>query len=178
MHRPIVLPLFAAAAVTIAGCNQAPSATAEAPAETATSAPDGSGISVGEGALRISTNPDAPSAAYVTLTGNGQAMTLTGVTSPDAERVELHESRSEAGMATMAAVSEIAVPANGAVAMRPGGLHLMLFGLNDAARTAGQVTLVLNFAGGTTVTTRATAANLAALQTPATADHGGDHKGH
>lgn len=136
------------------------------------------------GALRLSVTPDRPSAAYLTLTGGDVPKVLTGVSSPDAERVEMHETKREGEMTMMAAVERIEVPAGGEVTMRPGGLHLMLFGLSDAARSAGAVTINLAFADGTTETVVANSANLAALESGAGADAGhgegqdGDHSGH
>lgn len=135
-------------------------------------------------ALRLSVTPDRPSAAYLTLTGGDAAKVLTGVTSPDAERVEMHETKREGEMTMMAPVERIEVPAGGEVKMRPGGLHLMLFGLTDAARSAGSVTLNLSYADGSSETVVASSANLAALEGGAAgaADHGGeqgeDHSGH
>jgi hypothetical protein len=145
--------------------------------EAAEAAPTG-------GALRLSVTPDRPSAAYLTLTGGETAKVLTGVSSPDAERVEMHETKREGEMTMMAAVEQIEVPAGGEVAMRPGGLHLMLFGLSEAARSAGSVTLNLTYADGSSETVVANTANLAALEGGAagSADHGGehgeDHSGH
>jgi periplasmic copper chaperone A len=132
------------------------------------------------GALRLSVTPDRPSAAYLTLSGGEVAKVLTAVSSPDAERVEMHETRREGEMTMMAAVETVEVPAGGEVKMRPGGLHLMLFGLSDAARGAGSVTLSLTYADGSSETMTATTANLAALEggAAANADHGGDHSGH
>jgi copper(I)-binding protein len=135
------------------------------------------------GALRLSVTPDRPSAAYLTLVGGEAPKVLTGVSSPDAERVELHETKREGDMTMMGAVEQIEVPAGGEVAMRPGGLHLMLFGLSEAARSAGSVTLNLTYADGTSETVIANTANLAALEGGAAGgadhgeDHGGDHSG-
>lgn len=136
------------------------------------------------GALRLSVTPDRPSAAYLTLTGGEAAKVLTAVSSPDAERVEMHETKREGEMTMMAAVERVEVPAGGEVAMRPGGLHLMLFGLKEAARSAGSVTLNLTYADGSSETVTATTANLAALEGGASGgadhdgEHGEDHSGH
>lgn len=45
------------------------------------------------------------------------------------DTLELHEMKRENGMMRMAPVTSIVVPAGGTVELRPGGLHLMLFGL-------------------------------------------------
>jgi periplasmic copper chaperone A len=122
--------------------------------------------------MRLNANATAPSAAYFTLGGGSEGATLTGITSADAGRVELHESRMDGGMMTMAAVPSIVVPANGTVEARPGGLHAMLFDVTPAARAAGKVRLTFTFADGQTVAADAVAA-------PADADATADeHAGH
>lgn len=156
-------------------------ATADAPADAPAAAPDGPGVDVPTGALRLSANPGAPSAAYLDLRGDDQPMVLTGVTSPDAERVELHETRREGGMTSMAAVESITVPADGEVVMAPGGLHLMIFGINERARAAGSIALAVRFADGTVVNTTATVAEMQSREGGAAATahgDGEDHSGH
>jgi periplasmic copper chaperone A len=111
----------------------------------------GGNLMVSEPSIRLNPNAAAPSAAYFTLTGGAMAQVLTGVSSPDLERAELHESKMEGGMMTMAAMPEVAVPAGGTVIFRQGGKHVMLFGISDAARAAGQLTLTLAFKDGQTV---------------------------
>ena len=147
----------------------APSATATAPADT---------FGVRHAALRLSTSENAPSAAYFTLLAGAAPASLIVISSPDADKVEMHQSRMEGGMMTMAPVERIDVPANGRVELRPGGMHLMLFGVKPAARAAGRVRLVLGFADGRTLETAATVQALAAMQGGAAeGDHGmaGDH---
>ena len=166
----------------LAACDSGTHAPAAADTETATAAvaPDAT-LAVQNAALRLSTSESAPSAAYFTLTGGADATSLTGVSSPDVGRVEMHESKMEGGLMTMAAVEKIDVPAGGTAELRPGGLHLMLFDLTPAARAAGKVKLVLTFANGQTLETEATAAALAAMQTataPVTGGEGAEHGGH
>lgn len=52
---------------------------------------------------------------------------ITGVSSPQAERVEIHNSVSRDGLATMEKVDAVELPAGQAVAFAPRGLHLMIF---------------------------------------------------
>ena len=96
-------------------------------------------------------------------------MTLTSVTSADAERVEMHESRRADGMTSMAELESIVVLPDSEVVMAPGGTHLMVFGISAAARSAGSIRLSLRFADGTVVETTATTANLAAVDGTAAA---------
>lgn len=55
-----------------------------------------------------------------------RAVTVVGASSPDFGEVSLHETRLVDGISRMRPVSELVIPANGAVEFAPGGLHLML----------------------------------------------------
>ena len=67
------------------------------------------------------------SAAFLVLTNNtGEAIRITGVTSPQFGSVELHETTIEDGIARMRRLDELLVPARGSVTLERGGKHLML----------------------------------------------------
>jgi len=100
------------------------------------------------GALRLSVTPDRPSAAYLTLVGGDAPKVLTGVSSPDAERVELHETKREGDITMMGAVEQIEVPAGGTVKFEPGGLHVMAFDLDAKLVAGGTAEMTLTFADG------------------------------
>ena len=71
-------------------------------------------------------------AAYVTLMNMGDAPdTLVSASTPAAERAELHTHIMEGGMMKMRHVGAIEIPAGGTIALEPGGLHIMLFGLTE-----------------------------------------------
>lgn len=74
--------------------------------------------------------PGAPTAAgYFTILNHGRTSDrLIGASSPAAARVELHEMSMAGGVMRMRAAGGVAVPAEGSVDLRPGGLHLMLIG--------------------------------------------------
>jgi periplasmic copper chaperone A len=183
MFRPITMLMLAALPLAACDNSNAPAQPADAvPADTAEAATDGPGVGFPENAaLRLSADPSAPSAVYFTISADGnRAMTITSITSDDAERIEMHESRRENGMMTMAPVERIEVPANGQAVLRPGGLHLMVFGISEQARAAGSLDFVIRFANGVAINATATTANLAALEggSSAAAEHGEDHSGH
>lgn len=96
-----------------------------------------------------------PAAAYLTLKGGASGATLVGIASPTVERAELHEMTSEGGIMRMGAVRSIPVPANGEVKLAPGGLHIMLFGLQPGQNAGGTLPLVLRFADGSSMTAEA-----------------------
>ena len=93
-------------------------------------------------------------AVFFTIKNAGKADdTLIGAESTVAAKAELHESLMEGGVMKMRPLGDVTVPAGGSVAFKPGGKHVMLFGLK-APLTAGQsFTLVLKFkdAGALTV---------------------------
>ncbi|MGH8031313.1 MAG: copper chaperone PCu(A)C [Luteimonas sp.] len=77
------------------------------------------------------TPPNAPVAGgFVTLHNAGQADDrLVAVSSPDAQRVEIHEMRMDGGVMRMRQLADgIPVRAGGKVELKPGGMHLMFIG--------------------------------------------------
>ncbi|MFO8175398.1 MAG: copper chaperone PCu(A)C [Longimicrobiales bacterium] len=90
--------------------------------------------------------PGVNSAVYLTVRNSGGAPdTLTGASSPAAERVEIHESYLEGDVMRMREVGPLPVPADGEVDLRPGGLHLMLVGLRESLLEEDTLSLVLDF---------------------------------
>jgi copper(I)-binding protein len=73
--------------------------------------------------------------AYFSITSS-TADRITGVSSPQAERVEIHNSVSKDGLATMEKVDSVELPAGQAVAFAPRGLHLMIFSPQPVDGTA------------------------------------------
>ena len=80
---------------------------------------------------------------------------LVGASTDAAEKVELHEMRMDAAMMRMSPVQRIALPAGGKVELKPGGLHLMLFGLKKPPAPGDEMALKLMLDDGTSVTLNA-----------------------
>lgn len=165
--------LLSAAALSLAACGAADPAATEERVESAKAGVGDVEVQIIDPTVKLNANPAAPSAAYFTVKGGEVATTITGVQSAEVERAELHESTMENGVMQMKAVSDVEVPARGEVRFRQGGLHVMLFGLDDAARAAGKVTLSISFADGTS---RDVEAPL--VSATATAAGGDEHAGH
>lgn len=82
---------------------------------------------------------------YLTLTA-ASADRLVSASSPDANMVQIHESRIESGMMMMEELREgLALPAGEAVALAPGGDHLMLMGVEEPLVAGDTVALTLTF---------------------------------
>ncbi|MBI3174195.1 MAG: copper chaperone PCu(A)C [Chloroflexi bacterium] len=75
---------------------------------------------------------------------------LVSVSSDVAASVELHESKMVEGsdMMEMTPVASVPLPADGEVEFKPGGLHIMLFGLNRDLKVGDQFDITLTFKSG------------------------------
>jgi protein SCO1/2 len=101
----------------------------------------------------------APSAGcYLTLTA-GQADTLVAVSSPAAERIEVHQMDMTGSVMRMSKVERLPLPAGRAVALQPGGMHLMLIRPRAALAAGGATPLTLKFAKAAPVTVQAAVGN-------------------
>ena len=86
-------------------------------------------------------------AVYLTIVNKGPADdTLTAVTTPEAEKAELHATSMTDGIMKMTPVPAEPVKAGGSVAIKPGGLHIMLTGLAHPLKTGDSFPLTLTFA--------------------------------
>ena len=86
-------------------------------------------------------------AGYLVITNRGRtADRLIAASSLAAAHVSIHESRLADSVATMRTLEAVSIPAGGAVAFRPGGLHLMLEGLKRPLKAGGRVAVTLVFA--------------------------------
>jgi periplasmic copper chaperone A len=140
MRLKHLFPVILAAAV-LAGCGQgapeAKSTSAPMPEPTVSQGPD---MPAGTQMASLSMinakvkKPigDRPTAGYLIIENGGpNPETITGVTSPDFARVELHDHIKDGAMMKMVKLDSIDVPGNGQLQFSPGGKHLMLF---DAKR--------------------------------------------
>jgi copper(I)-binding protein len=99
--------------------------------------------------VRMAANPKAPSVGYFTLKGGPSDDRLLTVTSPVVIRIEMHESMTGGGMASMKPLDGgVAVPANTDVKFEPGGKHIMLFNINPGMKVGETMRLDFVFASG------------------------------
>lgn len=151
MKRPIILLAIASAAA----CTPAapPHTQQEAPAEQSASARLGA-LAI-ESAWASATPGGARVAgAYLTIINTGAAAdALLSASSPRAERVEIHETVVQDDIARMQRIDRLAIPAHGALAMAPGGMHVMFVNINSAfiENQRAQLTLRFQNAGDVTI---------------------------
>jgi copper(I)-binding protein len=85
--------------------------------------------------------------AYLVITNRtGQDDVLLSAVSPRASNVELHATKVSNRISSMEHQPSLPIAAGATVKMEPGGLHLMLLGLNTAFVGGERVPLTLQFA--------------------------------
>lgn len=108
----------------------------------------GPAVSVEDPWVRASPMAEGNSAAYMILKNSGgEADALVGVSAGVSNAVELHEVIMEGDVMKMRPISgqRIEIPARGQAELKPGGLHIMLIGLNQALAPGADVDLTLHF---------------------------------
>lgn len=87
-------------------------------------------------------------AAYLTIDNRGATDdVLVSVTSPEAERVEVHETKmTDDGVMQMRPLGDgLDVPAGKAVSLKPGAEHIMVMGLKTKLTEGGTLPMTLTF---------------------------------
>lgn len=94
--------------------------------------------------------PGVPNTAgYFSLTNTGtEERVLVGVSCDAVKKAELHDHQMINGMMKMVHQQQVVVPAGQTLTFQPGGLHLMLFGLQTPLKEGQQVPFTLIFADG------------------------------
>ena len=98
--------------------------------------------------VRLNPNPDNPAVGYFTVHGGEAAVTLRSIETDAAVRLEMHESMTQGGMASMKPLDSVDIPARSTVAFAPGGKHLMVWTVNPQAIAAGKIELKMIFSNG------------------------------
>jgi periplasmic copper chaperone A len=109
-------------------------------------------IAISEPRLRIPPPGTTQTAAYFTLTNQGEKEDrLVGASSPDAGKLELHAHiTSQTGMSEMRQVTAISIPAHATIPLSPGGLHVMVKAIKRDVTLGDSVVVRLVFASGNT----------------------------
>lgn len=88
------------------------------------------------------------SAAFMKITNTGERSAIVFAKSPVAGIVELHTHIHDNGVMRMRKIKQIDLPTGQAVSLQPGGLHVMLLGLNRDLKPGEQVEITLGFKDG------------------------------
>lgn len=132
-------------------------------------------IAVSEAWVRPTIGEGRVTAAYMTIQNIGtDTDVLRSASSPKAARVEIHETKmTDEGVMKMRPVENgLTVDRGGAVSMKPGGLHIMIMGLDEKLREGATLPLTLDFAkAGKVQLTVPVATRPAGASKDATGDH-------
>ena len=130
------------AALLIAGCGDSPPAAVE------------------DAVVRLPVIQDRPGVAYFTLRANRLPMRILGVSSPQIQRIELHDSTMAGNVMRMGPLLDRDLAPDGEKTFAPGGPHAMLFGIDPSVRPGGTVSLTFDFDNAPDVTVDAPVAAL------------------
>lgn len=153
-------PLVLAAALALVACARPQTAETKAANCAAT---EGGALEVEKAWVRAQADASGMSAAYFTLCNAGMTpVTIEGLSTPAAGLVELHETTRDAnGVVSMAPTGPITLAPGEAVAFEPGGKHAMLMSLAEPIAEGATISLTLELADGSTMTTAAEAKSVA-----------------
>ncbi len=100
---------------------------------------------------------DRKDAGVFAVVENSSAATraIVSASADIADKVELHEMKLTGPMMRMSPVKRIEVPAGGKVELKPGGYHVMLFGLKKTPMVGDTFMLNLTFDDGSTASATA-----------------------
>lgn len=134
-------------------------------------------LTVEEAQVRAVPPGSETSAAFMTLHNTGDKdIALVDASSPAAEVMELHNHEDVDGVMQMRRVSRIIVPAGEAVALAPGGLHMMLIKLTSPLVEGEPVELTLTFDNGESQVVEAPVSRINLDAEDHGQDHGHGHK--
>ncbi|MEM7568867.1 MAG: copper chaperone PCu(A)C [Pseudomonadota bacterium] len=102
--------------------------------------------------VRINPAPGRPAAGYGVIKGK-PGLGITGASSPEAGRVELHIMEMSGEAMRMKKVDMLLVDSDGTLAFEKGGRHLMLFDVAEDADADGAMQINFTLDNGTTLTT-------------------------
>jgi len=105
-------------------------------------------IKVSDAWARLTVGEGKVTAAYMTIANKGEADDLLkSARTPKAKAVELHETNMSAdGVMQMRKVEDpVPIEAGASLVLKPGGMHLMLLGLEDALKAGENLILTLDF---------------------------------
>ncbi|MEQ1754987.1 MAG: copper chaperone PCu(A)C [Micropepsaceae bacterium] len=91
--------------------------------------------------------------AYMTISNAAPVpVLLLGVSSPIADKVEIHSMSMDGGIMRMRPVAGgVTIPARGKISFGPSGLHMMLLGLRKTLEVEEMEPMTLTFRGGLTI---------------------------
>jgi copper(I)-binding protein len=102
-------------------------------------------IDIGEAWTRATPGAATTAAVYLKIASNKDADRLVAVDVAAAENAEVHDATTQNGVAKMAALPSVEIPAGGTVSFAPGGRHVMLTGLKGPLKEGESFLITLTF---------------------------------
>ncbi len=99
-------------------------------------------VNVKDAWIRATVAPQKVTGAFMHITAK-QDSKLIAVTSNIADSVEIHSMEMDGDMMKMREIKELALPAGKTIELKPGGMHIMLFGLKKAVKEGEKIKLKL-----------------------------------
>ncbi len=148
--------VFAPLALGLAALSLAACESKQEPAEGGKPTPAASepanapeGIAITEARLVLPAVKGNPGAVYFTVhNDSANDATIGGAEVKGAKSAMIHQSTTIDGMSAMHAMPNAVVPAHGALAFAPGGLHVMAMDLDEKLAKGGTTEITLDFANG------------------------------
>ncbi len=103
------------------------------------------GISVQHPWARATSPSQSVGGAFLSLTNTGAADSLVSASSPDADRVELHQTVEQNGVMKMLPIPKLPLATGQTVELKPGSYHLMILGLKHPLTPGTSFPVTLNF---------------------------------
>lgn len=144
--------LTASIAIALATCLALSACDKPAPSKVETAAsPDAKpGVAVTDGRLVLPAVKGNPAAAYFTLSNTSSGkITVAAVSVDGADSAEIHQTQGD----QMTKVDRIEADPGTSLEFKPGGLHVMIFGLKSPPAPDAKVELTLTFADGDKLST-------------------------
>lgn len=99
-------------------------------------------VSIKDAWIRATVTPQKVTGAFMHITSKQDAK-LIAVNSNIADSAEIHSMEMEGDMMKMREMKDLPLPAGKAIELKPGGMHIMLFGLKKAVKEGEKITLHL-----------------------------------
>ena len=99
-------------------------------------------LTVDMASIRAAIPGHSMTAGFLTINNAGKdSCVLTSAASEFAKKIEFHTHQHVNGMMQMRPVESVEVAANSSLEFKPGGLHLMLFGVKEGHQESADITL-------------------------------------
>jgi copper(I)-binding protein len=112
-------------------------------------------VTVTDAWVRLSPVVNRPGSGYFTAEAQAMPEVLMNVTSPAPGRVEMHESMTSGGMASMHAIDNVPFEAGKPLRFEPGDKHLMLYNIDPTVKPGDTLALTFTFSRAQPVTVQA-----------------------